>query len=564
MAGGFDRKELEAWLETQPREVAVAIAVRAALRVFPLTGATLRDADAGKRAADIILPVYRALTAPWAAAKYPAYGAELIAAAYAAAYAAVNAAKVTAYVAQGAATNAATNAALAATAAANAAAAAANARAVTAVLEAAVTADFAATADFADALRRAMGADRAEIEGGASLASLAALAGRPLWPDSDPPYAIAAAWAEMRRTLLSLDPNWRVWTDWYDDRLYGRSAIEALEIARATLPDELWNQGPAAVNARIAELIAEHAPEAGKPGGEDGEEQAQSPAAFWFRMIDAQVDVAPPGSDLTVDPRMRDDMAAALIEVLRDLQQAGTQSNQGLPTGLEMHLGKLAAFLGSADAKRAGMLLSVSRPVLLRIARLEARGGSGSELLDELLLDVHAALEDLKSCYADILVIERDGLRRTVTPEVADQLIVVLERIAQAVEQLPNDLTPAARKALRTIADAALDEEDPATRVDLAVDQTLVDRNLAKMTASSLRKLRKEIAGEVKKELRDQLIKQPARWAVRRIARAILPGFEEIAKLLPDMAKIPVELARLLAATEDAADELSDDEIDEA
>src|SRR5208337_5695413 len=34
---------------------------------------------------------------------------------------------------------------------------------------------------------------------------------------------------------------------------------EALEIARAMIPDEIWEQGPAVVNAEIKRLIAEHA-----------------------------------------------------------------------------------------------------------------------------------------------------------------------------------------------------------------------------------------------------------------------------------------------------------------
>lgn len=72
----------------------------------------------------------------------------------------------------------------------------------------------------------------------------------------------------MKSRLLALHPDWHVWTDWYEDRYHGRPANEALEIARATLPEELWAQGPRAVNARIAELIAEHAPK--EPPNEPG------------------------------------------------------------------------------------------------------------------------------------------------------------------------------------------------------------------------------------------------------------------------------------------------------
>ena len=48
---------------------------------------------------------------------------------------------------------------------------------------------------------------------------------------------------------------------WYEDRLAGGPSLgEEFDIAVATLPDGLWRQGPAAVNARIKELIAEHTP----------------------------------------------------------------------------------------------------------------------------------------------------------------------------------------------------------------------------------------------------------------------------------------------------------------
>jgi hypothetical protein len=62
--GGFkDREQLEAWLDGQPREVAIAIAWRSAARVFPLL--------AGEKPDAVILPVLRAIAVSRFAAMWP-------------------------------------------------------------------------------------------------------------------------------------------------------------------------------------------------------------------------------------------------------------------------------------------------------------------------------------------------------------------------------------------------------------------------------------------------------------------------------------------------------------
>ena len=66
------------------------------------------------------------------------------------------------------------------------------------------------------------------------------------------------AWRSLKEALLSANEGWEVWTDWYEARLAGDAAhppIEALEIARATIADEIWKQGPSVVNAEIKRLI---------------------------------------------------------------------------------------------------------------------------------------------------------------------------------------------------------------------------------------------------------------------------------------------------------------------
>ena len=89
-----DREDSRRWLDAikpakRRREVAVAMAARAALRVTPLLSLGL--GKPGPRAtvlSDWVLPSLRATALQWAAAKYPAHGSELRASATAAASAA--------------------------------------------------------------------------------------------------------------------------------------------------------------------------------------------------------------------------------------------------------------------------------------------------------------------------------------------------------------------------------------------------------------------------------------------------------------------------------------------
>ena len=210
-----DREEVKRWLDEivpaqRRREVAVALAARAALRVLPLLGRELthRARQRDEILSAVALPCLRATALSWAAGKYPTHGPEVSAVADAAA--------------------------VAARAAADAA------RAVR-------------VAAFADATF----ADAALIYFGHSGAKLA---GMPLWPNGAPDW-VTKAWRTLKSALLAANEGWEVWTDWYEARLAGDAAHppnEALEVARATIPDKIWRQGPAAANTEIKRLIELH------------------------------------------------------------------------------------------------------------------------------------------------------------------------------------------------------------------------------------------------------------------------------------------------------------------
>jgi hypothetical protein len=78
-----------------------------------------------------------------------------------------------------------------------------------------------------------------------------------LWPGGFPNWMVKA-WNQPKLELLALNIDWEVWTDWYNARLRGFPVEKTLEIARVMIADEIWNQGPRAVNAEIARLIEDH------------------------------------------------------------------------------------------------------------------------------------------------------------------------------------------------------------------------------------------------------------------------------------------------------------------
>ena len=75
-----------------------------------------------------------------------------------------------------------------------------------------------------------------------------------LWPNRVPDWA-QDEWEALKSALLAANEGWEVWTNWYEARIHGRATNQDIEVARATIEDEIWQQGPRVVNAHIRKLI---------------------------------------------------------------------------------------------------------------------------------------------------------------------------------------------------------------------------------------------------------------------------------------------------------------------
>lgn len=223
-----NKEGLEKWLQGQPREVSIVIAVRAALRVLPF----LDELPTGtnKKTNNIILSVFRIMIFPWATVSYPYIDREL---------------KVASRNARGAFFLAMDNRKTLDNRTSTYVVRAARAAFDTHSSRTVRTASFATRSIFAtfvtdlpinSTLRETLDRDVSLIENNKSPQDIAQSA---LWHEN-PPVKITNNWQNLKIKLLALNEDWQVWTDWYEARLYGKpEPIEKLEIARATIDEEI-------------------------------------------------------------------------------------------------------------------------------------------------------------------------------------------------------------------------------------------------------------------------------------------------------------------------------------
>jgi len=237
-----DRETLKAWLVGRPREVAAAIAARAALRVMPLW-AEFCVTDAARKRDLTPLPVLRSCLISSVAAVSPTDEIRAASAAASASAAFADAAYASAAFA-------------AADAAAYAAAADASYAAAAADASYAAYADAASYAA-ANAVWTAVQNDCAALRDTGLSAPV------PLWHEGQGPFQ--SEWITLKRSLprspagardetarAPVAEDWTFWIKWYDAALEGRPLNPAMLEEIALIPESAWKKGPAVVNPLIA------------------------------------------------------------------------------------------------------------------------------------------------------------------------------------------------------------------------------------------------------------------------------------------------------------------------
>ncbi|HET7410584.1 MAG TPA: hypothetical protein VFJ13_10320, partial [Paracoccaceae bacterium] len=292
---------------------------------------------------------------------------------------------------------------------------------------------------YSNAFARVTRADAADIWAAISTDAIAlgnavsfhALSATLLWPNeaagdapgaaarnSTPDWA-ARAWNTLKADLLAANEGWEVWTDWYDDRLEGRFGPQALELARATIPDEDWEKGPAHVNAIIRRQIEEHTPKPSpSPAPRAGPETlAEIDAAFNgpfltlsitdFTFLDSRYTVVPFDTDALDDPaaspRHRD-MVETLAWAAGELSRLAERNKLGPEDG--RRCGTYAGLLEAAPLN-ARLLHMIARALLAEIqaAHSEDRLSPGDAQVAQDFRTAHVGL--LEAFYPDVLTADR-------------------------------------------------------------------------------------------------------------------------------------------------------------
>lgn len=287
------------------------------------------------------------------------------------------------------------------------------------------------------------------------------------------PLEMRRHWSRLAKQLLGRDRNWRVWVEWYGDRLSGpngRAIIQELEIARVLAPNiEDWEQGPAHVNAILAELERQYRGEPERPSREQEADLVpeQRPAVIEVELGDDGFLHRKP----VVSPEVRDEDQRARLEAawrahLDTVKRLVALNPQG--RGLE----------GLLDAYKTALGESFDG---LRVIDLGIYGLSLQEMAeraDEVLIGSGAALLKAVGTSHGIFIRQLPAWRAYLDdaePEPPQEAVQDAVRILRMTGQFTQVMGEDVIVAANTLADLTLPlMADPAQRASLPLSREAV------------------------------------------------------------------------------------------
>lgn len=248
MADEMNREKLEAWLKDRPREVAVAIAARAALRLMPFYASELDLKISGRNVNDVLIRWLRCNLSSGVAVTCS--NLDMIAGSIAHAVSTADPNYAAIAIDPAIAPNSA-NATRAAYAAVNAASAARAKDNITST-------QFVSRAEL-DSHVAAAAAWKSIAEDADALASgiePAVLLGMPIWPNGVPDELVAYESALLR--YFSSTPSMGFWGRWYERMRDGDPMNWEMQTKIVLIDNEIWEVGAEAVADKIAKIEARY------------------------------------------------------------------------------------------------------------------------------------------------------------------------------------------------------------------------------------------------------------------------------------------------------------------
>lgn len=457
------RRQLEAWLKGKHPACSPAIALRIALRIFPLVGILSRyQSDSSRR--DQTAAILRCNALSWAAGSMPTHGD------------AARTAKAAADAADAVdATGAASEAARAVGAAF---AAGSNFEADAAVYAGGAASNGARGIRHGD-LWNAISIDCRHLDSGphGEFEQIASLRALPLW-GSDRPSWFDAEWHIARTTLGQSHDGFGIWVDWFQRRIDGNAIGFDLPLGRDTeinhrlisAPNDWWERPPVEVNADIKAWLHELSP----PLEPDEADFNQNVRALTFSAdADGRIGLA---ADLAAN-RLLDDADAQdrHAELLREAKalHAASQHGETQATDLDQPARHFIEAIGESLATTKPSWL-VARGEKLRRMRKQRQDGTSlappfserqAEAIDALItaLDIMVGLDpylhSIRQASYDPDLPKGSGDPVKIRLVIDHALAIKVARadahgaLADALENVPADAAPDDRRRLTLWAD---------------------------------------------------------------------------------------------------------------